>query len=152
MQGRCSNRKSKNTFCINKDIFTTNNTATTKTKSDSDVSSELLIKIKMDRSEDQSQAMTDSEKNSSSFLKCKFEDCEETFLSTLALGDHINSHSNAKKRTCTYPECNLIFLKNINYKQHVQSHYMMNKFYPCNYPNCSKKFTAIYNLKVIFIF
>lgn len=78
-------------------------------------------------------------------IKCSVDDCDILLETICEMNDHIaNSHSNAIQ--CD--QCNLVFDKKINYIKHNKSHFPCNKNYLCPYPECQKKFTASYNLKI----
>lgn len=78
-------------------------------------------------------------------MKCSVDDCD-TLLETMSeMNEHFTTF-HSKIIPCNY--CDLVFDKEINSIKHQKCHFPCLKHYLCPYPECGKRFTASYNLKI----
>jgi uncharacterized Zn-finger protein len=80
-------------------------------------------------------------------IRCLYEDCHSLFVDKKLYETHLSEHVAERKMLCL--ECDKTFLKQENYERHIQNHEKdFKKIFQCSFPGCTKRFTAIYNLRI----
>lgn len=73
-------------------------------------------------------------------FECTLPKCGKTFVSSRALGDHMNVHSGARPYVCDYPGCGKGFKQQNHSDQHFRAKHTNDRPHECDFPGCDKAF------------
>jgi hypothetical protein len=82
-------------------------------------------------------------------LMCKVDDCLIFLNNEDEFTTHMATHKVEHLHSCKLLGCGKMFITEENLMKHKKAHFPIRKLYKCDFPGCTKSFTASYNQKVI---
>jgi hypothetical protein len=79
---------------------------------------------------------------------CNVDDCLSFLNTEEELQIHMETHKTGELYVCKIDSCGKTFLSDDNLIRHKKTHFPIRKLYKCDFPGCTKSFTASYNQKV----